>query len=73
MLKLHHNLGSASKFLPIHEAGSSSCQSPLDFTTEWIIIIVCSILGLIWAGVNFASVMKVNVEKGVTGFKDDGR
>lgn len=49
---------------------SPSCRGPFDFTTEYLVIIGCCILGLLWAFINIWQVSKVNVEKGITGYED---
>lgn len=65
MLKLNH------RFDHLEAAISSACKSPLSFTWEWIIIIACCVLGLLWAAVNIWLVLKINVREGKTGDKED--
>ena len=43
------------------------CRSPLDFTTESIIITACCLIGIIWAVINLFLVRRVDVKKGYTG------
>jgi len=52
------------------DSSSSSCSGPLDFTTEFLIIIGCCIVGLIWAFINMFLVSKVDVAKGITGYDE---
>lgn len=58
-------------FQAVVDALSSSCTGPLNFTWESIIIIICCVLGLIWALVNMLSVSKINVEEGYFGEEDN--
>jgi hypothetical protein len=37
-----------------------------------IIVVVCCVLGLIWALINLLSVSKIDVEKGITGYEEEG-
>lgn len=53
------------------EVWNAACRAPLSFTWEWIIIIVCCVLGLLWALFCMSLVFKINVKKGVTGDKKD--
>lgn len=62
-----------SHFQAVIDSASSACRGPLDFTSEFLVIIGCCVLGLIWAFVNMFLVSKVNVAKGITGFEEDGR
>lgn len=52
-------------------ASSGSCRGPLAFNAEFLIIIGCCILGLIWAFINMFLVSKINVQKGQTGYEDE--
>ena len=65
MLKLNH------KFEHLVEVVNSACRAPLTFTYEWIIIIACCVLGLLWAAYNIWLVVKIDVRKGITGDKED--
>jgi len=65
MLKLNH------RFEHLAETWNTACRAPLSFTWEWIIIIVCCVLGLLWALFCMSLVFKINVKKGVTGDKKD--
>ncbi len=65
MLKLNH------KFEHLQEVLNSACRAPVTFTWQWIIIIVCCVLGLIWAAYNIWLVLKINVREGITGDKED--
>ena len=65
MLKLNH------KFDHLAEVFNSACRAPLDFSLQWIIIIVCCVLGLIWAAYNIWLVIKIDVRKGITGDEED--
>lgn len=65
MLKLNH------KFDHLVEVLNSACRAPLDFTWQWIIIIICCVLGLIWAAYNIWLVLKIDVKTGITGDKED--
>ncbi len=65
MLKLNH------RFDHVAEVLNSACRSPLNFTWEWIIIISCCVLGLIWAAYNIMLVLKIKVREGITGDKED--
>lgn len=51
-------------------AAASSCRGILDFKTEFLIIIGCCLLGLIWAFYNMRLVQNINVQTGVTGYED---
>lgn len=55
----------------LQAASGGSCSGPLDFTAEYLIIIGCCLLGLIWAFINMFLVSKINVHKGHTGYEDD--
>jgi hypothetical protein len=50
---------------------SAACRGPLDFTAEFMIIIVCCIVGLIWAFINITLVSKIDIERGITGYEDE--
>ena len=65
MLKLNH------KFDHLVEVLNSACRAPLNFSLQWIIIIVCCVLGLLWAAYNIWLVLKIDVKKGITGDKED--
>jgi hypothetical protein len=65
MLKLNH------KFDHLAEVFNTVCRAPLDFSLQWIIIIVCCILGLLWAAYNIWLVVKIDVRKGITGDEED--
>lgn len=65
MLKLNH------KFDHLAEVFNSACRAPLDFSLQWIIIIVCCVLGLIWAAYNIWLVIQIDVRKGITGDEED--
>jgi hypothetical protein len=65
MLKLNH------KFDHLAEVFNTACRAPLDFSLQWIIIIVCCVLGLIWAAYNFWLVIQIDVRKGITGDEED--
>lgn len=45
------------------------CESPLTFDTITLIIIICAVLGLLWAGYNFIMVRRIDIEAEV---EDDG-
>lgn len=51
-------------------AAASSCRGILDFKTEFLIIIGCCLLGLIWAFYNMRLVQNINVQTGVTGYEN---
>ena len=57
-------------FQAVVDALSGSCTGILDFRWESIIVIVCCLLGIIWAVINLLSVTKINVEKGEFGEDD---
>lgn len=65
MLKLNH------RFNHLVEAVNSACSAPLTFQWEWIIIIACCVLGLIWAVYNIFLVLQIKVGKGITGDRED--
>lgn len=65
MLKLNH------RFEHLAEVVNSACRAPLSFTLEWIIIIACCVLGLIWAVYNIFLVFQIKVREGTTGDKED--
>ncbi len=65
MLKLNH------KFDHLVEVLNSACKAPFDFSLQWIIIIVCCVLGLLWAAYNIWLVLKIDVKKGITGDQED--
>jgi hypothetical protein len=46
------------------QAASGTCAGPLAFNAEFLIIIGCCILGLLWAFYNMILVNKINVAKG---------
>jgi hypothetical protein len=46
---------------------SSACQSTLNFPWEVIIIVVLTLLGIVWAIINFLAVEKINVHTGYIG------
>lgn len=50
----------------------ATCQAPLSMTLSTIIIIVCCVLGLIWAVFNFLLVKKIDVESGSDGGESEG-
>ncbi len=52
------------------QATGGTCKGPLEFNAEFLIIIGCCILGLLWSFVNMFLVSKINVQKGVTGYED---
>lgn len=49
---------------------SGSCQSPLSFPVEVIIIVACCFAGIIWAIVNILLVERIDVLRGFTGYGD---
>ncbi len=65
MLKLNH------RFDHLAEVLNNACSAPLTFTYEWIIIIACCVLGLLWAAYNIMLVFQINVREGITGDKED--
>ena len=65
MLKLNH------RFEHLADVVNSACSAPLSFTYQWIIIIVCCVLGLIWAAYNIMLVLQIKVREGITGDKED--
>jgi hypothetical protein len=65
MLKLNH------RYEHLADVVNSACRAPISFTTEWIIIISCCVLGLIWAAYNIMLVLQIKVIKGITGDKED--
>ena len=68
MIRLNYH---QEHFQAVVDALSSSCTGLLDFKWESIIVIVCCILGLIWAVINMLSVLKINVEEGNFGEEDN--
>jgi hypothetical protein len=48
------------------------CRSPIDFTTESIIIGACCLVGIIWAIYNLYLVRRIDVRKGYTGESYEG-
>ena len=48
-------------------AGQEGCEAPMNFGTVTLIVIICCVLGLLWALFNVFQVNKIDVEKG-----DDG-
>lgn len=65
MLKLNH------KFDHLVDVVNTACRAPLDFGWQWIIIIICCVLGLLWAAYNIWLVLQIDVRKGITGDKED--
>ena len=63
MLKLNH------RFEHLQDVFNAACKAPLSFTWEWIIIIVCCVLGLLWAAYNIYLVLQIKVREGITGDK----
>ena len=61
MLKINH------RFDHLIEAFNTVCRAPLSFAWQWIIIIVCCVLGLLWAAYNIMLVLQIDVRKGITG------
>lgn len=55
MLKVNH------RFDHLQQALNDACRAPLDFTWQWIIIVACCVLGLLWAAFNIWLVIKINV------------
>ena len=52
--------------------GGASCQSPLSYPVEVIIIVACCLIGLIWAVINIFSVESINVRSGYDGTSGKG-
>lgn len=50
-----------------HLQVSSSCNSPMSFPVEVIVIVVCCLLGIVWAIYNIFEVEKINVRGGYNG------
>jgi hypothetical protein len=48
-------------------SSSSSCHSPLSYPVEVIVIVVCCLLGIIWAIYNIFQVEKIKVRGGQVG------
>lgn len=65
MLKVNH------RFDHLQQVLNNACRGPLNFTWEWIIIVACCVLGLLWAAYNIWLVLKINVREGKTGDKED--
>ena len=49
---------------------AEQCQGPLSMSGVVIIVVVCCVLGIVWAGFNFMLVRKIDVEKGSDGESD---
>lgn len=49
---------------------AASCRGMLDFKTEFLIIIACCLLGLLWAFYNMRLVQAIDVHSGKTGYED---
>lgn len=60
-----------TRFDHLVEVVSSACRAPLTFQLEWIIIIACCVLGLLWAAYNIWLVFQIDVKKGKTGDDED--
>jgi hypothetical protein len=43
------------------------CEAPLSFGNVTLIVIICCVLGILWAAFNFVLVRKIDVEKGIDG------
>lgn len=65
MLNLNH------RFDHVAEVVNAACRAPLDFFWEWVIIVACCVLGLLWAAYNIYLVIQIDVRKGITGDKED--
>jgi hypothetical protein len=52
-----------SGLAPTSNPSPEICESPLSFGSINIIIIVCSVLGLLWAAYNFLMVRRVDLEQ----------
>ena len=48
-------------------SSSSSCNSPMSYPVEVIVIVVCCLLGIIWAIYNIFQVEKIKVRGGYSG------
>lgn len=48
-------------------AGAPICEAPLSFGNVTLIVIICCVLGVLWAAYNFMLVRKIDVEKGIDG------
>ena len=46
----------------VYSAGSSACQAPMSFTTSTWTIVICCVLGIIWAAYNCILVKRIQVE-----------
>ena len=68
MIKVNYHQG---HFQAVVDAVSGSCSGPLNFTVEYIIIMGCCVLGIIWAAINLMSVTKINVEEGHFGDEEN--
>lgn len=49
------------------------CESPLSFDTITLIIIICAVLGLLWAGYNFIMVRRIDIEAEVEDEGEEGQ
>lgn len=49
------------------EDGGDTCRAPLDFGGSAALIIVCCVIGIIWAIINYRLVKKIDVGLGVGG------
>lgn len=54
----------------IGEPISAACQSPLSMTGVILIVVLCCVLGIVWAAFNFLLVTKINVQEGNDGESD---
>ena len=51
----------------ILQAAEEDCYGPYDFSTTIIVVVICCVLGLLWAAYNVILVRKINVEQGTDG------
>lgn len=54
----------------LQAASDAQCQAPMTFGAVTAVVIVCCVLGLLWALVNVYQVSKIDVEKGEDGESD---
>ena len=62
---MDHILSFTPRVLSI--VGQEGCQSPLDMGGVIAIVVICTVLGLLWAIINVRLVHKIDVVGGRTG------
>jgi hypothetical protein len=62
MFKIHERISHLQG-----STGDSGCSSPMSYPVEVIVIVVCCLLGIVWAIYNIFEVERINVRGGYNG------